>query len=434
MSYLFGRRVGDPDLSPESLPVAGVANILFVGERERSASFETLGRVHHVPNLTRAADILKTHQIALVVVDHCHQELTTFKEQIFPIPVVETSDSHHPEALFLESILEHLPHMIFVKEAKNLSFVRFNAAGERLVGLPRSELVGRNDFDFFPEEEASFFQSKDREVLAKKELHDIPEETIQTRHGPRLLHTKKIPILDADGEPLYLLGISEDITEKKRAQAALAARLEAARENERRLVAQELHDELGQLLTGLQLDLAWLQPRLPEELTDHTASMEQLLERTLATVRRLAKKLRPQIVDDLGLVAGLEGLATEMCERKKIDCKLVNQLGDSQLTDDAVTALFRIGQEALNNVVRHSEASRVQITLRRLDGHISLCIEDNGKGFRLEELPPDTLGILGMRERISTVGGQLKLNSSPGKGTSVEAIGPADRCLKGSRS
>jgi len=118
--------------------------------------------------------------------------------------------------MFLNSIVENIPDMVFVKDANELRFIRFNRAGEVLLGYPREELIGKNDYDFFPKEEADFFTTVDREVLKDGKLVDIPAEPIETRHkGTRILHTKKIPILDEKGKPLYLLGISEDITERK---------------------------------------------------------------------------------------------------------------------------------------------------------------------------------------------------------------------------
>jgi PAS domain S-box-containing protein len=131
-----------------------------------------------------------------------------------------TESALQDSELFLNSIIENIPHMIFVKDAKDLQFLRFNKAGEELVGHPKKAMIGKTDYDFFPKSEADFYTTKDREVLAAKTLLDIPEEVIHTKsQGTRYLHTKKIPILDAHDTPLYLLGISEDITEQK--QAAL---------------------------------------------------------------------------------------------------------------------------------------------------------------------------------------------------------------------
>jgi len=130
---------------------------------------------------------------------------------------------------FLDSLIEHLPAMVFVKEAQELRFEHFNRAGEELLGLSREQLLGRNDYDFFPKEQADFFVEKDREVLRSGKLKDIPEEPIQTPRGTRWLHTRKIPILDHRGIVRYLLGVSIDITERKRAEERLQLQFELVR-------------------------------------------------------------------------------------------------------------------------------------------------------------------------------------------------------------
>ena len=124
---------------------------------------------------------------------------------------------------FLDSVLEHLPVMLFVKDAEHLRFVRWNRTEEEALGIDRSAAIGKSDYDFFPEEQARFFEAKDRAVLTGGQMVDIPEEAIQTAHrGLRFLHTIKVPVLGADGTPKYLVGISEDITDRKRAQEELA--------------------------------------------------------------------------------------------------------------------------------------------------------------------------------------------------------------------
>ncbi len=138
---------------------------------------------------------------------------------------------------FLDAIIENIPDMIFVKDASRLAFERFNRAGEELLGVPRTAMLGKTDYDFFPEEQAEFFQLKDRNTLSERRLLEIPEEPIQTARGLRWLHTKKVPIVDEHGEPQYLLGIPRDITEQKAAAAALLATKEALEAANRELEA-----------------------------------------------------------------------------------------------------------------------------------------------------------------------------------------------------
>lgn len=142
-----------------------------------------------------------------------NQELTKLVRESLSVEE-ELRQSQH----FLDSVVENIPNMIFVKSAKDLRFVRFNKAGEELLGYTQKQLMGKNDYDFFPKEEADFFTMKDRQVLEHKTVLDIPEESIQTPKGIRYLHTKKIPIFDKNGQAKYLLGISEDITDRKEAE------------------------------------------------------------------------------------------------------------------------------------------------------------------------------------------------------------------------
>jgi PAS domain S-box-containing protein len=136
------------------------------------------------------------------------------------VDVTEQKKAEHglnEKQKFLDAIIENIPDMIFVKEAEDLRFTLFNNAGEKLLGQKREDLIGKNDHDFFPKDQADFFIKKDQETLSEGKLVDIPEEPITTPSGVRYLHTKKVPILNEDGKPVYLLGISEDITEKKQA-------------------------------------------------------------------------------------------------------------------------------------------------------------------------------------------------------------------------
>ena len=161
---------------------------------------------------------------------------------------------------FLDSVLENIPNMIFVKDARELRFVRFNRAGEELLGYPREALMGKNDYDFFPKDEADFFTGRDRDVLRGRKLAEIPEEPIHTAHkGTRFLRTKKIPILDKEDRPQYLLGISEDITERKEAEEALRRATKDAEEANRAKseflsrMSHELRTPLNAILGFAQL-------------------------------------------------------------------------------------------------------------------------------------------------------------------------------------
>jgi PAS domain S-box-containing protein len=166
--------------------------------------------------------------------------------------------------LFLDSIIENIPNMIFIKDAKNLQFTRINKAGEELLGIPEEEMLGKSDHDFFPNEQAELYIEKDREVLHSKKMYDIPEEPLETRDkGKRIIHTMKVPILGQNGEPEYLLGISEDITERKNIEAAIRQKThELERFNNlmvgREMKMIELKKEINELLIRLGEDIKYV--------------------------------------------------------------------------------------------------------------------------------------------------------------------------------
>jgi len=339
--------------------------------------------------------------------------------------------------IFLESIVENIPHTIFVKDASQLRYLRFNRAGEELLGCQRRELIGKSDYELFPKEEADFFTDADRKVLRDGKVLDIPEEPILTKgKGLRSLHTKKIPILDENDQPLYLLGISEDITERQRAenqlqrafelQRTLSQRLDVVREEERTRIARELHDELGVRMTCMKLDLARLQSMMRESLfprekmEEKIRSMTSEADATIAEVQRLASELRPGVLDDLGLVAAIEWQCQDFERRSGIRCLCEASFDQIHINPLRATAAFRICQEALTNVARHAKATFVRVLVKESDEHVLIEVQDNGQGIPADKLNhASSLGLLGMQERSMAIGARLEIAGWPGKGTTV---------------
>jgi PAS domain S-box-containing protein len=236
-----------------------------------------------------------------------------------------------------------------------------------------------------------------------------------------------------DGERVYYTVILRDVSAREKALAELTQSrreltelgmaAEATREQEKSRVARELHDELGQTLTMLRMDVAWCKAHLVQALPGAEAKldrMENLLKITVAATRRIASDLRPLMLDDLGLVPALEWLAQNMRHRTGLACELT--LDDPAITLPPAhsTAVFRIVQEALTNVAKHARASRADVALRRAGASLEVTIRDDGVGFAVEEpRKPESFGLLGLRERISLLRGTASINSAPGAGTTI---------------
>ena len=204
---------------------------------------------------------------------------------------------------------------------------------------------------------------------------------------------------------------------------ALAARVQSAREEERTQISREIHDELGQALTAIKIDVAALIRELPGETgpqIQRRQSILKLLDEAIQSVRRIATELRPGILDDLGLVAAVEWAAEDFQARTGTNCEVSLPGVDIALDPERATALFRILQETLTNVARHANATRVDVRLAQQNENLILEIRDNGQGIGEEHLSESrSLGILGMRERALLLGGELTISGTPGKGTTV---------------
>jgi signal transduction histidine kinase len=204
---------------------------------------------------------------------------------------------------------------------------------------------------------------------------------------------------------------------------ALSAHLQSVREEERALIAREIHDELGQELTGLKMDLSWVIKRLPDDqklLIRKTESMSKLVDNTIQSVRRISTKLRPGVLDDLGLTAAIDWQAEDFQNRTGISCEFHSNLREVDLDQDRSTTVFRILQETLTNVARHASATHVNIFLKEETNSLALVVEDNGRGITEGEASdPKSLGLLGMRERALVFGGEVQIRGTPGRGTTV---------------
>lgn len=215
---------------------------------------------------------------------------------------------------------------------------------------------------------------------------------------------------------------------------ALTTYLQYVREEERTRIAREVHDELGQALTGLKLDLSWLASKLVRSgppLQEKVKAMTGHLDETIQTVRRIATSLRPGILDSLGLVAAIEWQANEFQTRTGIPCVVTTTVADTQWDQEFSTVYFRIFQETLTNVIRHAKATRVEVKLVEEGTQLVLSIKDNGRGISEEDMAgAKSNGLVGMRERAMLVHGDLTLQGAPGQGTTVTLRAPLDRGIR----
>jgi PAS domain S-box-containing protein len=249
------------------------------------------------------------------------------------------------------------------------------------------------------------------------------------------LREEAILVQDELDQP-FLQGIMLDITQSKHAEEQLknsheqlrgfAEHIEAVREEERTWIAREIHDELGQVLTGLKIDISWLDKKLTSVcsgdsnhvLSKRTRSMKDLIDSTIQSVRKISTKLRPGILNDLGLLAAVEWQATEYQTRMGIKFEVTSNIDGIELDERRSSAVFRIFQELMTNIARHANATKVSINLKERDGYLILKVRDNGRGITEQESDNvKSLGILGMRERALLLGGKFSITGMPGQGT-----------------
>lgn len=357
---------------------------------------------------------------------------------------------------FLNAIVENIPDMIFIKEAKELRFTRFNKAGEELLGYSQADLIGKNDYDFFPQKEADFFTSIDRNVLDHKRLVEIPEEPIQTRYkGQRLLHTKKVPIYDENGQPEFLLGISEDITEKKQAektQRKLWQEQEARKEAEKALQLRDefisiAAHELRTPLTTLSLQIQLLNKFAPHLDTAHMAKFSSMMASSQDQLNRF-EKLVEDLLDVSRASAGMlivektkENLSDIVAQvTKSLEARLTKANCQLKLTlDSSVIGSWdkiRIEQLVINllsNAIKYGPGKPIEIIAKTENDKAILVMRDQGIGIAKEDqerifnrferaVSVKKYGGLGLglyisQQIVTAHGGQIHVQSEIGKGT-----------------
>jgi len=335
-------------------------------------------------------------------------------------------------------LLSSIPVFVYYKDTES-NLITANKAFAAMVNTPIDQLPGKDAYDLFPKEQAEKFHTDDRKVMGSgKPMMNIEERFTDAEGKTRWASTSKVPYFDEEGKVAGMVGICIDITERKRAEEELESSrqqlrnlgryLESAREGERSRIARELHDDMGQALTALKMDLSWLNKTLSKDqisLREKTTSMSKLIDTAIQTVKRISTELRPGILDDLGLTAAIEWQAEEFQNRTGIKCETSLYPEDISLDQVLSTAVFRILQETLTNVARHAQAMKVKISLNEKAGKLVLEVVDDGKGITQEQISdPKSLGLVGMRERILPWHGEVRISGIPGEGTTVTATIP----------
>jgi PAS domain S-box-containing protein len=329
-----------------------------------------------------------------------------------------------------ESIINSLPGIFYLYD-RDGNFLRWNKNLEIVSGYKHEELGTMTAVDFFEGKEKELLSEKIKTVFSDG-YADVQANFV-TKDGRRIPYYFNGSSATFNGME-YLIGMGIDISDRIRAETAMRERteeiqkltgyLENVREEERTRIAREIHDELGQQLTGLKMDASWIDKKIRSANDDHIrekiATMISLIDETVKTVRRISSELRPGILDDLGLVPALEWQCQEFEKRTGIKSKCYTDLTEYNLDRNLSTNIFRVYQEALTNIARHAQATTVETILTKQKDFISLTIKDDGIGFDIEEAKgKNSLGLVGMRERAMLFRGDLSIKTEKGEGTVI---------------
>ena len=338
------------------------------------------------------------------------------------------------------ALINNVDGIVWEADAKTFEFTFVSENAERLLGYPKEKWLEKPRFwaDHIYKEDRGWAIDYCMKCTKEKISHDFEYWMIAA--DGRLVWLRDIVSVQVENdEPVKLSGIMVDITnqkiseeenrEKKEQLRLLAAYLQKIREDERTSIAREIHDELGQQLTVMKMDVSWLEDNLKnqnEKVLNKITDFKIMIDQTVSTVRRIAYELRPSMLDDMGLVAAIEWQLIEFEKRSGVRTKYTGIKSTLTLSDTVKTCLFRIVQESLTNVGRYAKAKNVSVSLMETDQQVVLKILDDGIGFELEKLAfKKTLGIVGMKERCLMLGGEFKIDSTQGGGTKIKIIIPA---------
>lgn len=374
--------------------------------------------------------------VAVKVGDGLGMIVTDITERMKAEQALRTSEERY--RLLVESMSEG----ILMQDEKGV-ITYLNDRFMEVIGYTREEIIGHRLTDILSGERLKIY--KQQIARRKKGEQGSYEVSLERKDGRKVfVFVSANPLFDEYDNFKGSIAVLTDITnirlaeqelKKSREQLRdLSLHLQSIIEDGRKQLAREIHDELGQFLTALKMDLAWLSKRLPKDhkeqdlLLDKTKSMSTLIERTMKYVQRLSSELRPGLLDDLGLVPAMEWQAQEFEKRAKIRCEMSLDSEEIDLDQDLSTVIFRIYQEALTNVARHAQATKVKVSLREKNGTLTLKIKDNGKGIAKDKIyASESLGMIGMRERISPWQGQVKITGTKDRGTTLNITLPLGR-------
>jgi two-component system sensor histidine kinase UhpB len=353
----------------------------------------------------------------------------------------DLSERHRAEEQlrFQASILHHVRDCVIATDLSG-RVEYWNAGAEAIFGYGAQEMHGRTVGILYEEEDPARLAADLARLLEGEDR--IGDWLGRRKDGTAVWVDVKMSVLrDAAGRAVAILAVAKDITERKRAELLLdgshqglrdlTTRLQRVREQERAVMARRIHDELGQVLTALALDVAWLEARLGARvpaLADKCRTMAGQIEQAIGRVRTLATELRPAVLDDLGLVPAIEWEIQQFNLRTGVECTLDLPTPLPPLDNERATDVFRILQEALTNVVRHAGARRVEVRLRGAPHRLELEVRDDGRGILAEQATDrHSLGLLGMRERALRWDGAVEVGPQANGGTCVRLILPLNR-------